>query len=388
MEQISSGHSTNGSEGAFSSWQDEIVKQLSHTPPDGPDFTLSNTIPEVLKAKKAIDELEASMGEANKPVQCPAGHNNGITQEAIKIRTPRKCPVSHVQKPPAYAEMEQDFTTQGKPSSLECPFAAMARAGPLLDEVDPVAAEFHADVLSAQSLDEARACGRCPMRFMDKHSPEEIAEYFEKHKHELPRSHEICVKRYQQNETQIRELDAKYGNMISMIQGLGNKHKQYLASEQQAPSSTQKSGEAVQKWADNVSGDDQVNFEATDGEAEHENRVSHFDKPLRDIRVGESPTRPWGISVPLDTVKATSAASSRRSSVPSMNVDTGAVPDAPPEAPTLNGTRSATPASHTSSRRRKTSQRMGNQIIFNGPVFLGYSPEQAAIFLQQLNTQS
>ncbi|KAK3060873.1 hypothetical protein LTR53_019968, partial [Teratosphaeriaceae sp. CCFEE 6253] len=32
--------------------------------------------------------------------------------------------------------------------------------------------------------------GVCPIRFMDQHSPEEVATYFEKHKHELPRSHE------------------------------------------------------------------------------------------------------------------------------------------------------------------------------------------------------
>lgn len=344
---------------------------------------MPETNPEVTQAKEAINAFEASMAAHNKQGHCPVTHNARTNQEATSTRTPRKCPVSHVQKPPAYEEMEQDFTTQGKPSSLECPFASMARKGPMLDEVDPIAAEFHADVLSAQSLDEARACGRCPIRFMDKHSPQEVAEYFEKHKHELPRSHEICVKRYQQNETQIRELDAKYGNIVSMIQGLGNKHKQYLASEQQEAASTeQKSEEAVQKWASNVDKDAEAADAMANVDAEHGNRVSHFDKPLRDIRVGESPTRPWGISVPLDGLKASSAASSRRSSIPSIKVDTGADVDAPPRSATVDGVASTTSASHVTSKRNG---RRGNQIIFNGPVFLGYSPEQAAVFLRQLN---
>ena len=56
--------------------------------------------------------------------------------------------------------------------------------------------------------------GVCPIRFLDQHSPEEVATYFEKHKHELPRSHEVCVRRYQKNEEQIRKLDAKYGSPV------------------------------------------------------------------------------------------------------------------------------------------------------------------------------
>ena len=39
------------------------------------------------------------------------------------------------------------------------------------------------------------------------------------------------MRRYQSNEEQIRQLDAKYGNLVSMIQGLGAKHKEMLPEE-------------------------------------------------------------------------------------------------------------------------------------------------------------
>lgn len=283
--------------------------------------------------------------------------------------------------------MEKDFTTQGKPSSLECPFAQMTKDGTIdpSGQPDPIAAEFHADSLSARSLDEARACGRCPMRFMDKHSPEEIAEYFEKHKHELPRSHEICVKRYQKNESSIRELDEKYGNIVSMIQGLGNKHKQYLKSEDQEDQSgtDQKSNEAVAKWAKDVDG-------SADGEAidtEDTGRVSRFDKPLPDIRVGESPSRPWGISVPVNRPRAPSAVFSQQDlahSTDKLNTTS------PSSKPAIEQVKPATIRSSQSKSVATTSRSRGSrrtQIVFNGPVFLGYSPEQAAVFLQHLGSE-
>ena len=53
-------------------------------------------------------------------------------------------------------------------------------------------------------------------------------QYFEKHKHELPRSHEVCINRFQSNAQSIEELDRKYGDLVSMIQGLGQKHQDYL----------------------------------------------------------------------------------------------------------------------------------------------------------------
>jgi len=324
--------------------------------------------------------------------KCPVAHKSTPEQRGVVApATPRKCPVAHrTTPPPTYEEMEKDFTTQGKPSSLECPFARMTKAGSsdIADSIDPITAEFHADTLSAQSLDAARSCGKCPIRFLDKHSPEEVAQYFENHKHELPRSHEICVKRYQQNETSIRQLDAKYGNIVSMIQGLGNKHKQYLPSEEQAAldGSDQKSTAAVENWAKNVKGDTNT-ADGADDEVEDEPRLSQFEKPLREIRVGESPTRPWGIHVPADRAKASSVASSPKPfAVPSPKTDAPS-PQAKPVVSNVTPSAASTrvSASHATSTRSRG--RRPNQVIFNGPVFLGYSPEQAAQFLNQIGAR-
>lgn len=382
VKQINSNTSENLSDGSVSQWQDEIVKQIScslsrETP------KCSGDSPAISKARDAIKKLQANMTPSTAR-KCPVSHRPGnVEQTTSTTPIPRKCPVAH-KSPPAYEEREKDFTTQGKPSSLECPFAKMTKSGTVdpSSQFDPIAAEFHADSLSAQSLEEARACGRCPMRFMDKHSPEEIAEYFEKHKHELPRSHEICVRRYQQNESSIRRLDEKYGNIVSMIQGLGNKHKQYLQTEEQENQSgmDQKSTAAVEKWAEAVEATD--NRDPVDGEPDC--RVSHFDKPLRDVRVGESPTRPWGISVPVNRPKALSAVSSQEP-LPASPVKSRLASSH--SKPAVNQATPTTVQSQQTQSLASTSRTRGNrrsQIIFNGPVFLGYSPEQAAVFLQQL----
>lgn len=146
--------------------------------------------------------------------------------------------------------------------------------------------------------------GVCPIRFLDQHSPEEVATYFEKHKHELPRSHEVCVMRYQSNEEQIKELDAKYGNLVSMIQGLGQRHKEMLPEdivvedEEDDVDGSEKalSDEKIRKWAKSVSA--QAPDAEVEVEEQTEERLPHFERPVRDIRVGESPSRPWGIHVP------------------------------------------------------------------------------------------
>lgn len=342
------------------------MKQLSSKPIVEQTADL-NGLQEVQKAREAITKLKPNMAQA------PAA----------------RCPVAHKLSPIA-DEMEKDFTTQGKPSSLECPFAEMSKNGPLDtgSKRDPIAAEFHQDSLSAQLLEEARACGRCPIRFLDKHSPEEIAQYFENHKHEIPRSHEVCVKRYGQNESSIRQLDAKYGNIVNMIQGLGNKHRPFLSTEQQGAESTDgRSGAAVQNWANQVS-DQTSEHEA---EAEDEQRTSQFDKSLRAIRVGESPTRPWGISVPPDRPLAGSRMASdqespTQASRPKAEIKVKDVADVLPDTTPTRVEGSARPTrSHASTRQ---SRYRPSTINFNGPVFLGYSAEQAAIFLQQLGAST
>lgn len=161
----------------------------------------------------------------------------------------------------------------------------------------------------AVSVSGSAVLGTCPIRFLDQHSPEAIAEYFEEHKHELPRSHEICVARFQANDESIRALDAKYGNLVSMIQGLGQKHQPMLPHEpnpepdEDEPDEAQ-SKEKIKRWAQAVSeyqgSEGHVDAEEADDEAskKDDERESRFDRSLREIRVGESPSRPWGMHVP------------------------------------------------------------------------------------------
>jgi len=275
--------------------------------------------------------------------------------------------------------LEQDFTIEGRRSQLGCPFASMAnkklsshaasvlsryntrdsiagvpstplssvsrvngkdsmsrRSSRRTSFADPIKAEIcglsdhqqHREALVVEqaapkyhiaAVDEAEK-GVCPIRFMDQHSPEEVATYFEKHKHELPRSHEVCVRRYQSNEEQIRELDAKYGNLVSMIQGLGAKHKELIPhepaenidEEEENDEQMDKKGlDRVRTWARSVSGQagGSNDIAVPDGFGDEDDRRSHFDRPLRDIRVGESPSRPWGISVPAKYLEAAAAGS-------------------------------------------------------------------------------
>ncbi|KAG9519021.1 hypothetical protein KCU93_g8228, partial [Aureobasidium melanogenum] len=246
--------------------------------------------------------------------------------------------------------LEQDFTVPGTPSRLDCPFASMERrklsshaasvvsrykpesvrqtrtSGSRINGrrgsssarnsvVDPIrevcAMESHKKIPDAAPSVQGSSTDKvCPIRFLDQHSPEEVAAYFELHKHELPRSHEICVKRYQSNEEQIRQLDAKYGNIVSMIQGLGQKHVSLLPEnlgdehyevEQNYDEDERASHEKIRKWASTVyTGPDAPTEEKKDEEETEDERLPRFDRPLRDVRLGESPSRPWGIQVPIE----------------------------------------------------------------------------------------
>lgn len=153
----------------------------------------------------------------------------------------------------------------------------------------------------------------CPIRFMDKHSPEEIAEYFEEHKHELPRSHEVCVKRFQSNADSIAKLDEKYGNLVAMINGLGKYHKPMMPENPEAEEGEEeeavddpKRDAKIEAWSKAVSHssegaekeEDFASREVDMNEVEAEGRLGHFERPLKEIRVGESPSRPWGVPIP------------------------------------------------------------------------------------------
>lgn len=245
---------------------------------------------------------------------------------------------------------EENTHTKTALSRKDCPFAAMgssksASAGPIYSKAanlptpsrssspkgrgrrsqrasfnDPLRPEIQVS-RPASPAESAASAPACPIRFLDQHSPEEVAKYFEKHKHELPRSHEICVKRFQTNSASIRELDSKYGNLVAMIQGLGEKHIPMLPrdptnSEDVDDGGDEASREKIRRWNRTVS--DSVPRSATDpaGDAsprdnpneDVEERTGHFDRPLKEIRVGESPSRPWGVHIPYHKSEASSAA--------------------------------------------------------------------------------
>ena len=96
------------------------------------------------------------------------------------------------------------------------------------------------------------------------------------------------MKRYQRNEADIKKLDAKYGNLVSMIQGLGQKHQSMLPTkeEEESVEVEQVSNERVENWAKAVSVDgvgqeeDEERFVPEDDE----DRESRFDRLYRPAR--------------------------------------------------------------------------------------------------------
>ncbi|PKY00647.1 hypothetical protein P168DRAFT_293489 [Aspergillus campestris IBT 28561] len=225
--------------------------------------------------------------------------------------------------------LEKDFTTKGVRGGLRCPFAKPNNINPSENgvshgiedpfgaangdacghEPDPIKAEQHdrrssqAPSGSAKSSTTRCPVARCPIRYLDQHSPEEVADYVERHKHEIPRSHAICVQRYQKDSSSMRHLDAKYGSLISMIRGLSVKHQAYLPERTRSEAgNSSSSAERVEKWAEEVGLKPQMHPPIKEEEEEEdgeEERKGHFDRPLREVRLGESPSRPWGIPVPF-----------------------------------------------------------------------------------------
>ncbi|KAK2776521.1 hypothetical protein FQN53_002658 [Emmonsiellopsis sp. PD_33] len=356
----------------------------------------------------------------------------------------------------ARSSIEHDFTTKGIQGNLRCPFA-IPNGGPPparlangdLDscarDLDPIKAESLQDTQSASVRDSAP---RCPIRYLDNHSPEEVAKYFENHKHEIPRSHTICIQRYQKDSQSVRQLDEKYGDMVNMIKGLGLYHQPYLPSTQE-PSRPGGAGSVsvsrVEKWAEDVSAkspkeEETLSHEAVDDETEE--RKSHFERQLRDVRVGESPSRPWGIHVPLSQGVAQSA-------IVSPSVPVAGAPEMPPadyagEAPEASSISTPVPekskASPAAARcpfhnlatkqdppphafpesagsDMEVEEKLEDQLsdnfdapptrvpanrpsppppqppveskmVFHGPVFFGYTAEEAAALIQQLGARA
>ncbi|KAF7906512.1 hypothetical protein EAF00_000791 [Botryotinia globosa] len=357
--------------------------------------------------------------------------------------------------------LEQDFTVPGKKSSLLCPFVTMpdgtkSMKNPNAQDTsigesdqpltpidnqdptphhssDPICAQMYAETMSSPPPSASGPGAQCPIRYLNQHSPEEIARYFEIHKHEVPRSHEVCVKRYQRNEDDVRMLDAKYGNLVSMIQGLGQKHQPMLPTkeEQEAYEVERASNERVENWANNVSVDGNDSLPGSQS-SPADDRESRFDRPMKEVRVGESPSRPWGISVPiydqppdhrpvspppapvsvpLDSYSkppgkcpfghtaGLNAQPKSTQELPATPVDAQRPAGCPfsqgqkvqkEESPSTNY--DAPPLLHNQPAfiQPEQLQMQGNgpKMVFTGPVFIGYPMEQAVAFMKQYQAQN
>lgn len=331
---------------------------------------------EIQKANDIIDGM-------NNAALCPVSGN----RSSAKVRTGQAngCPFSARKSKPSSPSA---YTAMGKP-----PLDAGSGIG------DPIAADLGtarstsaAFSYRSGSMDSSTAV--CPIRYLDNHSPEEIAEYFQKHKHEIPRSHQLCMRRYQTNTESMRRLDAKYGNLVSMVQGLGMKHKIMLPPKEEDELRTESGGEdRVKQWSESIQKPDSPKEEP---EVKDE-RENNFDRPLREVRVGESPSRPWGIPVPAEYQEkaearereaAEEAARQRRVSMPerSGKCPMGEMrekrenPAGAPKTTRPQTDRATDDEPKASPQHGKAEKRP--QMIFTGPVFFGYSAEDAQMILQ------
>ena len=346
--------------------------------------------------------------------------------------------------------MERDFTTPGTPSKLGCPFASgSGRGSPLATPrsstsrlslrgrrskrpsfTDPIRAEICGNdpASTSPSVAASGSAAVCPIRFLDQHDPEDVAKYFEKHKHELPRSHEVCINRFQSNQDSIEKLDRKYGNLVNMIQGLGQKHQAWLPEEPDEAIEELPEAEAigdaktdvkVQKWATAVSASLQdgspLSEDDVDDPVLDDARTAQFDRPMKEVRVGESPSRPWGITIPAKYTNEGSSSSvgSAPTASPQIPLETGhpigetprrtgkcpvnhhAMDErplqqdsqsAPPSIPQFVPAEPQTqPATRQPYVKEHETPKVVPQMVFNGPVFLGYPPDQLLVLLQNSN---
>ena len=172
-----------------------------------------------------------------------------------------------------------------------------------------------------------------------------------------------------------------------MIQGLGLKHQALLPHKdeeaedevgtvEKEAGTRPGGGSKVEDWVRGVRTRpeecDTVEFDATDIRSERE---GHFDRPLKEIRVGESPSRPWGISVPIK-------AATQEDSTPSDRVRPESKPKSIRAEPSSFDLRNIEGANIGSAKPSTAN------VVFNGPVFIGYPPEQAAAFLKQFGAQT
>ncbi|KAI1383225.1 uncharacterized protein F4822DRAFT_419782 [Hypoxylon trugodes] len=344
--------------------------------------------------------------------------------------------------------LEQDFTVEGKKGTLNCPFSqpdgedkkeerrnSLPVTAPH-DSQDPICAAMFEDPSSQP------AASKCPIRYLDQHSPEEIGNYLKTHKHELPRSHEVCLRRHQQNEDSMKKLDTKYGNLASVVEGLSRIHQPMLPEQDTRPQSDveKTSNERVETWAQTVSiaanDSEYAALEQEVKDLDDLERQSHFDRPLKEVRVGESPSRPWGISVPVYDTPSANGVFHRPESPPPAPVQipsslppsitpakkTGKCPfdhtkmaemmngsspikredksfrafddiptssqtSIPAHEPPLTASRPTQPAFINPAELDRGKQDNRPQMLFTGPVFIGYPIEDAIRFMQNFQGQ-
>ena len=315
-------------------------------------------------------------GKAEESRKCPFASTFGSMPTAHPLTTQ---PISAIQRPDTLPT-PSDFRSD----PAQSPTASKRKS---VDFASPTATKRRSAELSSPPPSATGSASKCPIRFLDHYSPEEVAEYFRNHKHEIPRSHEVCVKRYQNNAESIRQLDAKYGNLVNMIQGLGAKHQPLLPAQEvdaEEPDLEGKSIRKMKEWAECV--DDALTGEALDPEKASNARLvpskddhdaddqsnpreGRFQRPLKDVRLGESPSRPWGISVPLgdDGLLDPKLAAEGRASQTSLQQEL-------PRSTTAEvGVEGPSPTANKEEQPR---------MVFTGPVFIGYGPEQAAALLK------
>lgn len=405
-------------------------------PPRTPNSSKERTAFAIRDGRRAVQRL-AVLGRISKGSSASGRSISGTSSNRFSGRRASVC-LSTV--------LEQDFTIPGKMSSLLCPYVAqpepaktihgprtsqggstMESNNPLTPSdskdqtphhsADPICAAMYAETMNSPPPSVTGSAAKCPIRYLDQHSPEEVARYFETHKHEIPRSHEVCVKRYQRNEQDIRKLDAKYGNLVNMIQGLGQKHQPMLQvkGEVEEDDNEHMSNERVETWAQAVSADGVGDEEVIQIPVEEDDRESRFDRPLKEVRVGESPSRPWGISVPvLDPPTEEQRAYSPPPAPVSHAQAGGRCPFGfnqeqklePATAPASDTAKpvgkcpfpknqdekeksvpqnSPVPASQPVFVQPEVAKVGGNvpQMVFTGPVFIGYPIDQAMALMQQ-----
>ncbi|KAG5205995.1 Lethal factor [Trichophyton interdigitale] len=303
---------------------DTIIGSTRHPP--SLDETATDNVEWVTSMEKTgyISSTETKNITESLEISTAALRKLENTQDSSTLRT---CPFDHGKR---RTSMEHDFTTNGIKGALGCPFkkpnsSADAEETNINgescqnDDGDPIKLEKIGE--GAPSTVHSSSA-RCPIRYLGDHSPEELAEYFLNHKHEIPRSHSVCIRRYQNNPQTSRKIDAKYGNVINMVKGLGEYHQPYLSAPHEidetgqgdtGPVAQPSSVERVEKWAEDVSNKSPPAGSTSPEEIEtaapvpdehqgltngDDDRQGHFERPLRDVRVGESPSRPWGIHVP------------------------------------------------------------------------------------------